>query len=274
MNMRKRLLGVAACIAVSFAAGPSHLARAATIVSGSASWTLEEGKANAISVFDAYFDDATARADTLALPAPGNTAFGRPAVGVVALVDPIRPFGETPDPYPGTPGSTRTKQITALDFDPSDVLGSWSESNDAFAFVGNTLRGEQIAFTSMQRWTGPFPGSLLYGDFALRYVPSRAVGISSGLVLTSNIDFPNAAFADIGNATIDVTGNTLTITGDMLISGGLFALDPSAAPGTDFGDFSMTAIIPEPSSVALLTVASVGLAGLGLRGQFRIRRRR
>jgi hypothetical protein len=242
--------------AAAMAASAANVALAVSITGGSATITLQEGKANGISVFDAYFNDLATRAQTLADAAPGNEAFTRPAAGTVLLSDPVRPAGVVP--YPGTPGATRSKQLTTLDVDPSDVLGGWTTSNDAFAFVGNTTLGEQIALTSMTRWTGPFTGSLLYGDFALRYTGSK-------LVLTSNIDFLNAAFAEIGSPSISVIGNTLTITGDLLIAGGLSVLDPSAVPGTDFGDFSLTAtLVPEPSSVVLAAAAGVGVC-LGYR---------
>lgn len=45
---------------------------------------------------------------------------------------------------------------TNVGINPSNVLGTWSTSNDAFAFVGNSTLGEQIALTSMTCWTGPF----------------------------------------------------------------------------------------------------------------------
>lgn len=254
-------------LGLALAALGSASVEAAIIQSGWVDITLTEGVANGIYEFDAYFNDAATRAETLADAAPGNAAFVEtptdPATGTVTLIDPIRPSGEIPSPYPGTPGASRSRQITTLDFDPSDILGSWTPSNDAFAFVGNTTLGEQIALTSMQRWTGPFTGMLLYGDFSLRYVPGRVDSVRSGLVLTSNIDFPNAAFADIGNATIDISGNTLTIQGDLLVSGGLNVLDPSAIPGTDFGNFSLTAqVVPEPASVVLLLLGGLIVIGV------------
>lgn len=256
---------MAACLALT-----AEVARAVTIVSGSATLKLQEGKANSISEFDAYFNESSTRSQTLTDPAPGNAPFTEtpadPATGSVTLVDPVRPSGVIPAGYPGTPGSSRSPQLTTLDLNPGDVLGSWSASNDAFIFVGNSSPGEQIALTSMQRWTGPFAGSLLYGDFALRYVPSRAVGANSGLVLTSNIDFLGAAYADLANASVSVSGNTLSITADLLISGGLTALDPNAVLGTDFGDFALTATLtPEPSSIAMGMIAGVGLIGIGWR---------
>ncbi len=243
--------------------------QAATIVSGSATLTLKEGMADSIDEFDAYFNGSTSRADTLALAAPGNAPFIENEEGV-QLVDPIRPFGEVPAGYPGSPGASRSPQITNLDFDPNNILGSWSASVDQFGtFVNLGGTGEQIALTSMQRWTGPFTGSLLYGDFALRYVPGRAGtiatdGILSGLVLTSNIDFLNSSWADLANASIsfdELTG-TLLISGDLLISGALNVLDPSAAVGTNFGSFALTAqAIPEPSTWMLLALGA-GMVGL------------
>ena len=235
-------------------------AHAALITGGQATFTMTEGLAASIGELNAYFSASVTRAGVLADPAPGDLGFTRFSgpPGSVKVVDSIRPAGVTPTPNPG-----RSPQKTTLDLDPSDILGSWSASNDAFAFVGNTSLGEQIALTNMQRWSGPFTGSLLYGDFALRYVPGRADGTRSGLVLTSNIDFLNAAWADIANASIAVTGNQLTISGDLFLSGGLSVLDPGAVLGTDFGDFQLiatldTPAVPEPSSLFLLASGVFG----------------
>lgn len=232
------------------------------ITSGAATLTINEGQAASISNFDGYFDGSTSRANALALAAPGNNPFIDSGT-FVQLSDPIRPFGETPPS-----GLGRTSQLTTLEIEnASDVLGSWQSSADLGPFVGSSA-SEQIAFTSMQRYTGPFTGQLLFGDFALRYVSGR-VGLVrdgntlSGLVLTSNIDFTNAAFADIGNATIKVVNNQLLIGGDLLISDGLNALDASATLGKDFGEFSVVAnitAVPEPSSMLLLALPVIGFA--------------
>ncbi len=246
-------------------------ASAAVIHSGTASMTLVEGQANSVGWLDAYFDAATSRVNTLALPAPGNapinrisgapgtigtsTSAGAPGIpGTVQIFDPIRPNGVVP-----TTGDGRARQRTTLDFDPANILGTWGASSEVAggAFILGGGAGEQIALTSMQRWGGPFTGVLIYGDFALRYVPSRAGtvtvgGTRSGLVLTSNIDFLDAAFADIGNATITSDGITLTISGDLLIAPGLAVLDPGAQVGRNFGTFSMTAIVPAPGTAVLL----------------------
>lgn len=253
------------CLAMTAALIPSTPATAAYIVAGGAAvLTIEEGKANSIDTFNAYFNETVTRAQVLADAAPGNEPFTTLGPTTVQLSDPVRPFGVVPTPFPGTPGATRSPQMTTLSIaDTSDVLGSWTASSDDFGgvFVGSTVLGEQIAFESMQRWTGPFPGSLLYGDFGLRYVPGRAVGSASGLVLTSNIDFLNVAWADLGNVSISVTDNQLSISGDLLIAGGLTLLDPSAVLGEEFGTFALTATLaPEPSTWGML----LGAAAIGL----------
>jgi hypothetical protein len=220
-------------------------------MSGSATFTLENGHANSISALNALFDVTRTRAQVLADPAPGNLPYSTLSPGVSQYQDTMRTQGITS-------GAGRTTQNTNLDFNPSNVLGSWGASTDAGAFVSlPAVTGEQIGFTSMQRWTGPFTGVLLYGDFALRYVPSRAGttvggGLLSGLVLTSNIDFTNASWADLANASITFQDQTLSISGDLLISGGLKALDPAATAGEKFGTFSFVgSTIPEPSTAML-----------------------
>ena len=166
----------------------------------------------------------------------------------------------------GTPSPTgRQIQGTTLNIDPTDVLGSWGGGSDVGAFLTG---GEQIGFGGMTRFTldPGIPGVLLFGDWGLRYSASRAgtlagstSNIRSGLVLTSNIDFPNATFADIGNATIDVTGNTLTITGDLLLSDALIVLGfPSANLGLDAGNFTLTAtLVPAPGAAGLLVAGGL-----------------
>lgn len=257
--------------------GVAQVMAGSVVSGGTATITLTEGNAASLGWLDAHFNDKVTRGGCLANPAPGNAYFNRlsgvsgtlgtgtsvglPGTpGVVHVIDPIRPYGRIPvpplpDTFPGVPGQSRSRQLTTLEIEPSNILGTWSPSNDSYAFVGNSTLGEQIALTSIQRWGGPFTGVLVYGDFAIRYVPGRAGVVTggrvlSGLVLTSNIDFLNAAWADIGNATITSDGRTLSISGDLLTSGGLFVLDPTAVPGTMFGTISITAklrLIPIPA---------------------------
>ncbi len=219
------------------------------ITSGSAFLNITEGLANSISEFDAYFDETKSRAETLSDAAPGNAPFIEDSSGVT-LADPIRPYGVVPSPFPGVPGSSRSPQKNTLVFDPADVMGTWTLSNDSFGFTGNVTKGEQIALTAMQRYTGPFNGTLIYGDFAIRRTSATE------LKLTSNIDFLNAEFASITNPVISIVGNTLTITGALQIDQALFLLDSSAVVGTTFGNFTLTATIAPvpPPFITQLTV--------------------
>lgn len=265
MNTKLILQSLVLAFSLSSYAGQAF---AATITGGTASWTVNEGFSDALGWLDANFSAGKTRAQTLSEPATGDAFYDRlsgasgtlgnsttPGVngtpGTVVVGDTIRPYGEVPlndagGTTPGVPGNSRTRQATTLDFDPAHILGTWSTSLDLGAFVGAGVLGEQIAFTTMQRYGGPFTGVLVYGDFALRNTGTK-------LTLTSNIDFLNAAFADIGSPQIMVSGNTLTITGDLLVSGGLNVLDPSSQIGEDFGDFAMTATItPEPGTGLLL----------------------
>lgn len=147
-------------------------------------------------------------------------------------------------------------QGTNLDIDPNNVLGSWSGGTDLGAFL---LGGEQIGLGGATRWdVNPLlgGGSLIVGDFGLRFSAARVGGGRSGLVLTSNVSFTDVVFADIGNANISVVGSALTITGDLLISDGLIALGfPAATYGADIGDFSLSAnLVPAPGALALLAL--------------------
>ena len=203
-----------------------------------------------LSSFNAAFGITETRAQCLSLPGnnPGSTVSWA-----------INPVG-TPSP------AGRQIQGSNLTIDPTDVLGTWTSGSDSGVFLSG---GEQIGFGGMTRW-GVNPafggGTLLFGDWGLRYSSSRAGtaagasgNIRSGLVLTSNIDFPNATFADIGNLSILVNGNQMSITGDLLVSDALIALGfPQANLGLDVGDFSLTAtLVPAPGAAALL-----GLGGL------------
>ncbi len=240
-----------AVILAGLAAGTANAAEVG-ILSGSA--TLEFDfptlfDQSPLDSLDAAFGITETRDQLLNLP--GNNP------GSVLNWD-INPLG-TPSP------AGRQIQGTTLNIDPTDVLGSWGGGSDVGAFLTG---GEQIGFGGMTRFTldPGIPGVLLFGDWGLRYSASRAgtlagstSNIRSGLVLTSNIDFPNATFADIGNATIDVTGNTLTITGDLLLSDALIVLGfPPANLGLDAGNFTLTAtLVPAPGAAGLLVAGGL-----------------
>jgi len=203
-----------------------------------------------LNSLDAVFGITETRNECLGLPGnnPGSTVFWD-----------INPVG-TPSP------AGRQIQGTTLTVDPNNVFGSWGPAtSDSGVFVSG---GEQVGFGGMTRWTldPGIPGVLLFGDWGLRYSPSRAGtfagatdNVRSGLVLTSNIDFPNAAFGDIGNLTMTMVGSTLTLSGDVLISDALLALGfPAGNLGLDIGDFNMTLnLVPAPGAMGLLGLAAI-----------------
>ncbi len=260
-------------------AGISH---GATFSSGSATVNYNEGVANPIGFFDALFTETTPFATASATAAPGNKPFTRisgtpgtigtgSTVGVagtpgeIQLNDPMRPFGAV---LPTVAG--RLPQASTLDVDltsAATVLSTWGASSNDFGglYVGSVTKGEQIAFTNEMRWGGPFTGALYYSDLTIRYEPTRVGtivpgGTLSGLVLTANDNgFAGAAFADIGNASIvpNATTGTLSITGDLLTSGGLGAF--GAPVGVDFGNFSFTAVVPEPASLGFIGFGALSL---------------
>lgn len=284
--MKTRFTKMTCATAIILSAGMTIAGHAAELGGGTVVMVLDEGKADSIGWLNAYFSDGKTRGQTLSEPAPGDallvrlsgvpgtngtsTTIGEPGVpGQLRVVDTVRPSGEIPHPplpdtYPGVPGTSRSRQLTTLNFDPANILGSWTPAGDLNGvFVTNAPSSEQIAFTSMQRWGGPFTGVLVYGDFALRHVPGRAGRVAaggrlSGLVLTSNIDFLNSSWADLANASITFSNDTLNISGDLLISGALFILDSSAVVGTKFGTFNLTARMARPPAPAIHHLAVAG----------------
>jgi hypothetical protein len=229
---------------------------AGTLVSGSAVFSINEAASAAntpLTTISAFFGSSETRAQILADPGvaftPGNLPF--PA-----------------QPYTVSNPTGRTLQATNVDLDPADLLGSWTPATgDYGAFV---VGGEQIGLSGMTRWTGTYTGVLLFGDFALRYSPSRTGVVRhgntlSGLVLTSNIDFVNAAYADLANVTITSLPNSqFTITGDLVYSDGFSALtgDPNDN-GIDFGNFTFTgtlaSVVPPQPQITRLPSGDVQL---------------
>jgi hypothetical protein len=230
---------------------------AETLVSGHAVFSIDQtasAASTAVTTLEAFFGSTESRSECLSGTGVSFTATNLPFPALPSVVS--NPSG-------------RTLQATTVDLDPADILGSWTPATSDFGpFV---IGGEQIGLSGMTRWTGDFTGKLVFGDFALRYSPSRTGverqgNVLSGLVLTSNIDFAHAAYADLANITITpVVNHQFTISGDLVYSDGFAALtsEPEDA-GVDFGDFTFTGTFasnspPQPS----ITILPSGLVELG-----------
>lgn len=178
------------------------------------------------------------------------------------------PFNVNIAPISNPTGRQRTASTLDFDFsgfNPGNSFASWSSSSPSgFGIAG----GEQISLDGVIRYTSPL-GTLVTGDFALRYQANRAATYGdpdfSGLVLVNLFDFPASSF-DIGNAVVSVSGKTLTIDGELLISpefsNGFFG---GTVTGFDVGHFHLTAsAVPEVSTLAFgaTTTLLVGVVGL------------
>jgi hypothetical protein len=227
-------------------------ARADLIIGGTATFTFDEalsGASTPLNSLDAVFTGTQSRAETLSGAGdPFDSVSGSEKTITFSI------NGATPATIVGRPNNA----ATTLDYDASNVFGSWTPAGTDFgAFLSG---GEQIGLQSMTRWRGDFGGSLMFGDFAIRYAPGRIDGTRSGLVLVSNIDFANATYADLANITTVATDSALNISGDLLYSNGFSLLtgDPTDV-GVKFGSFQINAItaVPEPGSGLLVIGAAV-----------------
>ena len=165
------------------------------------------------------------------------------------------------------PGLPRDPQTTNLDFgfagyNSSNPLASWSSSSaSGFAITG----GEQIGLNGIVTYNSPY-GALVTGDFALRYEAGRAAEYGqsafSGLVLVNMYQIPASTF-DIGNAQYTVSGDTLTIPGNLLISPEFSnAFFGGTITGDNVGTFSITAsAVPEASTMVMSLLAGTLFVG-------------
>lgn len=233
---------------LSFAGAPSSLA--ALIIGGTATFTFNEalsGASTPLNSLDAVFTGTQSRAETLTgLGDPFDSITGSEKTVTFSI------NGASPATIVGRPNNA----ATTLNYNSSNLLGDWLPGADSGAFLSG---GSQIGLQSMTRWSGNFTGSLIFGDFAIRYAPGRVGGARSGLVLTSNIDFANATYADLANMTTTLNPTSFTIVGDLLYSNGFALLtgDPSDV-GVKFGTFRIDAsTVPEPTSVCMLAVTAL-----------------
>lgn len=171
---------------------------------------------------------------------------------------------------PVTSPQGRARQATNLQFDRSDVLGSWTPPTGTYPFLPG---GEQIGLDGVLRMTVADEaggGLLLLGDFALKYAPSLASAERGpGLVLLNNFDYRNAVSFYLFDVQIQTSDTMLTITADLLMSEALAGLT-GGANLANVGTFALNATItpvPEPGSVVLGVIAAGILAFRSMRAR-------
>lgn len=153
----------------------------------------------------------------------------------------------------------RTAQPTTFQFSPDNL----------------TAHTGAIGLGGVSRWAvNPLlgGGKLVFGDFTLAYDASRQLVGGSGWNLMGNIA-PAGTLFDLVNVTTSTAGNTLSISGDLVVSFEVanFLLGTPSDQGKNVGSlqFSATTAVPEPSTWALFSCGVVG--ALVVAGARRIR---
>lgn len=143
-----------------------------------------------------------------------------------------------------------------------NLAGRYSKPTD-FSFEAGSLTPVTgaIGLGGVSRWTvNPLlgGGKLLFGDFTLRYDAARVALGGSGWHLVGNIP-PVGVLFDLVNVATSWGPNSISISGDLTVSYEVanFLFATPANQGVDVGDFRFTGTtaVPEPSTVALLSVA-------------------
>lgn len=241
-------------------------ASAGLVTGGTASISLTTSPTNG-AIADRFFTGVDAA--TLPLLGPGGIidTVGNPAVafprdpnGVDMAIlgsSVIQPTG-------------RARQTTNLDFTAAGnnialFLSSWLPATPGFGPFGPKLTGgEQVGIDGLLRFSDPLLGTAVIGDLALQFDPSSATGSREGLTLTNNTSANAIVWQlDIIDATFNSSASGFSFVADMYTTPG-----PAAFYGLDSyaGRFSINAVVPEPSSLASLTLVSL----LGLRRRCRV----
>lgn len=221
-SWRRKLASIATCVAIS--AQLELQASAVLLTHGTASISLDLTQlapTPAALSFERFYGLPGMEAATLSrneMVTPSGPPHPDSPTTAANLPHIVNGAVTSPNP-PG--GGTRYRQSTNLNYDPLNVLGSWAQPTaDPFYVPAD---GEQIGLDGVMRMTvSPEAGGgvFLYGDYALRYASARASipPGATGLVLTSNFDFPNYPIFDLANPVVTATATSLSVSADLLLS--------------------------------------------------------
>jgi hypothetical protein len=257
--IRYSLMGMAALFGLAFMPGGARVARAGLITGGAATMTFDIEAINPLLTYTRFYGLLDNQAATLTAPQIQSGTVPVPPGSPSTPTNLLHPVNGAVVTDP----TGRNRQASTLDYDPSNVLGSWTASTNSGAV---TSGGEQIGFDGVTMNAYALGGNFLWGDFALRRDPTRG---GDGLVLVNNYGFGFNAF-DLGVSSLAADASALTITGTLLLSpewAGTFG----GTAGANVGSFSMVATVPEPGT---MTLAGLGAASGVSRWLLRRRARR
>lgn len=153
-----------------------------------------------------------------------------------------------------------------------NLAGRYSKATD-FSFDAGSLTPVTgaIGLGGVSRWAvNPLlgGGKLLFGDFTLKYDVARVALGGSGWHLVGNIP-PAGVLFDLVNVVTSLGQDSLSISGDLTVSYEVanFLFATPADQGVDVGDFRFTGTtaVPEPSTLALVSLAALAAWGASRR---------
>ncbi len=246
--IRYSFMGMAALFGLAFMPGGARVARAGQVTGGAATMTFDIAAINPFLTYTRFYGLLDNQAATLTAAQIQSGTVPVPPGSPTTPTNLLHPVNGTAVTDP----TGRNRQASTLDYDPSNVLGSWTASTNS-GFV--TSGGEQIGFDGVTMNAADAAiggGNFLWGDFALRRDPTRG---GDGLVLVNNYGFGFNAF-DLGVSSLAADASALTITGTLLLSPE-WATAFGGTAGANVGSFSMVATVPEPGT---MTLAGLGAA--------------
>lgn len=162
------------------------------------------------------------------------------------------------------PGSTYTGQVYGMNGATVVNLDGRSAQPTTFSYTAGNLDAHTgaIGLGGVARFDvfGGAGGSLLIGDLTLQYDINRTLVGGSGWFLKGNIP-PAAVLFDLTNVSISESPAGFTLSGDLGVTFEVanFLLNTPTDTLRNVGTFTFTGVaaVPEPSKIALLSIAAL-----------------